>query len=789
MDRPFLARLIKDADGGVRKQLLADHLNGVAVSAGEFAAKFGNRDWGQVLGWWHDLGKFHPHWQSYLRRRTGYDDESDPEGSKQKIHHSNVGAVLAMQKGNEAPPARILAYILAGHHAGLPDWHAGENEAGGALSVRLFSQKIDETAANAVLDTRLLKQVENVETAQEFFQKPLPSSPPLEGRVPMGAMREHWHLWIRMLFSCLVDADWLDTEEFMQPERTEVRGGFLPLTELKKRFDRFIAEKEQTAPATTINRLRRQVRETCMQKAALYPGFFSLTVPTGAGKTLSSVAFALEHALRWNKRRIIYVLPFTSIIEQTAKVFKWGTDLEGEIDKARLQGRCLFGEDQVVEHHSRSEPKGDGDNRAELAAENWDAPVIVTTNVQFFESLFSARPGACRKLHNIVNSIVILDEVQMLPPEYLRPLLSALKGLVSCFGVSVVLMSATQPTWSGRIGTPPNDVAGLENVRPIVESALEKTPEFDRVAFRFPRSMDEPVSWEELRDELIRHEQVLCIVNTRKDCRTLHRLMPEGTFHLSALMCAADRSRRIAEIKSRLAKGEPVRVVSTQLVEAGVDIDFPTVYRALAGLDSIAQSAGRCNRENRLAQKGAKGEMVVFVPPKPSPPGLLRKGEDACKEVVRTLGGRIDTLSQDIYSLYFRLYYGKLNRVDKPDFYDLLVRNAGNFEFQFRTLAGRFKLIDDFDESLIVFYRDESKGIDSGRLIQYLREKMPMRLLARKLQPFVVNIPRPVLNHLLDCDMVEPVGGFWVQKAEKLYRPGLGLMTEQDIEDEHFYLE
>lgn len=756
----IIARALQDKNGVWRAQHLTDHLDGTAKRAGDFAAEFGNRDWGECLGWWHDLGKFHPIWQRHIRLSTGYDEAATFETAKGKINHSTTGAILAMLKLKESPVARILAYILAGHHAGLPDWLP--DKAGGDLCGRLYQKD--------VLDTKDYDSIAFLPEFQFYQKKPFPTSPP-SGTTQFG--KEFLHLWIRMLFSCLVDADYLDTEAFMQPEKTVLRGGYRSLAELQQRFVQFMKYKEDAVKSSELNQQRRKIREQCIEKAGLAPGFFSLTVPTGGGKTLSSMAFALEHVVRHNKHRIIYAIPYTSIIEQTAKVFKYGTDMDQEIQKAIKENAILFGEDQVIEHHSQVELDKE-DSPAKLACENWDAPLIVTTNVQLFESLFATKTSACRKLHNVVNSVIILDEVQMLPPEYLKPLLSTLRGMVQHFGVSVVLMTATQPALEGRIGQPPNIVQGLENVRPIIEDPVKLAQQFDRVEVFFPEDLEEPRSWESIRDELIQYDQVLCIVNSRKDCRDLHALMPEGTIHLSALMCAEERSHLISNIKLLLKEGAPLRVVSTQLVEAGVDIDFPVVYRALAGLDSIAQAAGRCNRENRLAESGQKGKVVVFVPPQPAPVGILRKGQDACKELLRT--GQNRSLTPALFRDYFRHFYAKLNSVDKPAFYDHLVRDAGDCAFQFRTLANDFHLIDDaYYQSVVIHYGESPKWIAS------LKSKGAERWLTRKLQRFMVNIPWHWLQYFIDHDMVETINGYYVQTSPLLYECGKGVRMDDTV--------
>jgi CRISPR-associated endonuclease/helicase Cas3 len=762
MKTEFIAHVKKNPDGSwAEPHHLHDHLNSVAKKAGEFAAEFGNKDWGELYGYWHDLGKFLPAWQKYIRRESGYDVNAHIEGSNNRPNHSTAGAVLAFDSLKQHIVARLAAYGIAGHHAGLPDWYP--DNAGGDLQNRIYKNPID-----AVLDTEEIEKIRQIPEAKEFLEKDFPKSAPT-----VIKNKEHLHLWVRMLFSCLVDADFLDTENYMEPEKTSKRTGYLSLAELKVRFDNFMQEKRSN---TGINKRRNMILEQCRSKAKCFPGFFSLNVPTGGGKTLSSMAFALEHALKHNKKRIIVAIPYTSIIEQTAKVFKYGTDDENEIQKRLKTGNVLFGEDQVVEHHSNLDPEKE-DNRSRLASENWDAPIIVTTNVRLFESLYASRTSSCRKLHNLVNSIIILDEAQMLPPEYLKPILSVLRGLVEHFGVTVVLMTATQPALEGKIGSAPNEFEGLTHVTHIIDDPELLAKDFQRVEITLP-VLDNRSEWEDIAVELQKHEQVLCIVNTRSDCRKLHGLMPTGTIHLSAFMCGEERSEVISNIKAKLRNGGPIRVISTQLVEAGVDIDFPVVYRALAGLDSIAQAAGRCNRENKLTEQGKLGKVIVFNPPKPAPVGMLRKGEDACKTIIRTQ--TVLELTPSLFTKYFQHFYVSLNGFDMPQFQEKLVREANEFKFQFRTLAQNFQMIDDTAQrSILVWYKSEKTRVDSQKLIDKLRFAGPSRGLSRKLQRFIVNVPIHMFNRIQENHYVEEIHGYWVQSDPALYKPGLGLLGNE----------
>jgi len=567
-----------------------------------------------------------------------------------------------------------------------------------------------------------------------------------------------------MLFSALVDADFLDTERYMDPDKFASRNHWPELESLAALFDAHMAALSAKAEATPINALRAGILRQCREAAQRDPGLFSLTVPTGGGKTLSGMAFALEHARRHEKRRIIHVIPYTSIIEQTANVF-----------------RDIFG-DAVIEHHSNAETGPERESSASrLACENWDAPIVVTTNVQFFESLFASRTSRCRKLHNIVDSVVILDEAQLLPPEFLQPILDVLNLLTRHYGVTVVLSTATQPALASReYFDASKNLRGLDAVREIIGNPDALYAALDRVHVRLPDNWDQLTDWPHLAEALAANDSTLAIVSTRKDARALWECMPEGTLHLSALMCGAHRSRVIDDIKKRLAAGVPTRVVSTQLVEAGVDVDFPVVYRALAGLDSVAQAAGRCNREGRLT---GKGEVVVFIPPKPAPPGLLRQGENACRAV---LHGVADTpLVRTRFAAYFeRLYHGC--ELDKAGICDHLFMAGGRLDgnelaVDFRTAAAKFRLIDDEDSvPVVVLYRgSDGRDMQVEQWIALLRRDGLQRWLMRKLQRYIVNLHRREASSLLERgDIEEVLPGLHVQRGDGLYDATLGLLPE-----------
>ena len=750
MDKNFIAHVKQNPDGSWKEpHLLANHLKDTSGKAKKFAGEFGNGDWAELAGYLHDLGKYHPGWQKYLRRKTGYyDTEAHIENYGGRPNHSTAGTVYIFEKFNNSPMAKALAYIIGGHHTGLPDWTS-------QLHNRLYKD-------NDNLITDDLEIIRTIEEAKQFLNTPVPNSIP-SIVIQNNTDKEQIHLWIRMLFSCLVDADFIDTEKYMDEKQ---RGNYLPLEQLKERFDNYMHSKK---PDNEVNKKRNEILNQCRAKAGLEPGFFSLTVPTGGGKTLSSMAFALEHAIKYKKKRIIAAIPYTSIIEQTSKVYKYGTDIT-----ENTNNKFLFGDDQVVEHHSNLDPEIE-DHKNRIACENWDAPIIVTTNVQLFESLLGNKTSVCRKLHNIANSVVILDEAQMIPTQFLKPILSVLKGLVNYFGVTVVLMSATQPAFLGKIGSEPNVINGLEDVIEIIDDPDSLAKDFKRVRLNLPLDLNKQSSWEEIAEELKSYKQVLCIVNKRNDCRELHKLMPDGTIHLSGFMCGEERSEVISDIKIKLRNHEPVRVISTQLVEAGVDIDFPVVYRALTGLDSIAQAAGRCNRENKLPEGG---KVIVFVPPKPSPTGFLRKCEDAGKAILRN--HKQEDFTPSLYAGYFKYLYSNLNSFDEADFNNRLVRDATSFEFQFKEFAEKFNMIDSKRQvSIIVQYESEKSGKSSLPLIEQLKYAGASKSLLRKLQRYIVNIPKYQLDKIRETGYIEDINGYWVQCDENLYKPGLGLMVNE----------
>ncbi|RKX95209.1 MAG: CRISPR-associated helicase/endonuclease Cas3 [Spirochaetes bacterium] len=732
----MIAHVREDDSTGWHIHSLYEHLNGVADLAECFASRFNSSDWARSSALLHDLGKGSNEFQKYITFYSGYNPEAHIEDVSGRVIHSTHGAAWSYRHwGNQI--GKIVAYLIAGHHGGLPDWHH-EIGVGGSLEYRLTENEIEKLP---VLPGKIKHEItDNVIR---------PSSAP-------GVPVEQLHLWVRMLFSCLVDADFLDTERFMDRDKFENRGKHNSITNLKELFDVHMNTLVSRSDPTSVNEVRQQVLSQCRKQAGQEEGLFTLTVPTGGGKTLSSMAFALEHAMTHKKERIIVVIPYTSIIEQTSGIYKE-----------------IFGDGNVIEHHSSLDPVKES-FQSRLASENWDAPIIVTTSVQFFESLFSARSSSCRKLHNIVNSVVVIDEVQMLPTNYLLPILQIIKGLTKHFGVSMVLMSATQPAITEELFEKSNgehySILEKEQCREIMVSP--NPGELAEAVKRVEIIQKEKYSeWSTLAEEAGQFDQVLCIVNTRKDCRDLYKRMPEGTVHLSANMCGEHRSRVIARIKERLRNNDTVRVVSTQLVEAGVDIDFPVVYRAMAGLDSIAQAAGRCNREGKMA---IRGQVFVFEPPKQAPAGSLRKGAQSGREILSVDPDGCRELRPGTLSRYFKLFYSSVNSFDRKGINDLLVKDCNpHLNFQFKTAAQRFQIIENHNQiSIVVWYNGGET--DSRDLIKTLRYAGPSRLLMRKLQRFTISIPERIFLEV--SGSFEEIQGIWCQNADTLYDDLLGFV-------------
>jgi len=745
--KKFVAHVKQDNRGSWDIHPLDEHLLAVEKLAKYYAEDF-CPEWAALAGKWHDLGKFRKKFQDYIRINSGYEKENAHIENGKRAPHSTAGAIHAV-KTLPNGFGHIIAYLIAGHHAGLPDWEGGR----GGLAHRLSESENEYKEAMSEQIPKNILEGDCPEISSKF------QSPDVIA------------LWMRMLFSALVDADFLDTELYMQPEKANRRDQSLSLLELRKRFEASMNKLKEGSEDSPLANIRNNILDECLSAAEWQPGIFSLTVPTGGGKTLSSLAFALKHAEINNKRRIIYAIPFTSIIEQNAEVF-----------------RKFLGEDAVLEHHSSLDVDAEKENsRSRLAAENWDAPLIVTTNVQLFESLHSSRTSRCRKLHNIVNSIIILDEAQQLPRDFHAPITKVMQQLSDHFGVTWVLCTATQPVLNKSVN-PFGQVLleGLKEVREIVSNPVELAGKLERVDVQMPKLDDPKLNWEELAKTLSTEDCVLVIVNTRRNARELFELLPgDGNkLHLSANMCAEHRSEVIQEIKFRLWEREkgntrPLRVVSTQLIEAGVDVDFPVVYRSIAGLDSIAQSAGRCNREGKMQ---GLGKVIVFKPEKASPPGFLLQGEITTLEMIA--GGQLtDPLAPESFEKYFSLMNEKGGR-DKHGILQLLKASSSPdapLAIQFKDAASKFRLIDDSGESIVVpFVPEGEEKSPVEAWIRQLEYDPSIKRIYKKLQRYTITVPKNLKDGLLAKGCLEERAGLWVL-LDVYYQKQFGVVSPESL--------
>lgn len=723
---------------------LESHLRLVAGNdrfpgAAGFAAAFDANEWGRILGLWHDLGKFAPQFQDYLRRQNRL--EAHLEQLPGRVDHSTAGAKHAVNHfGREPCTARVLAYCIAGHHAGLPDWNT---ESDGSLRRRLAKSKPETLAALAAATPALLKL-------------PSPAMPSLHPAPKQSEIGFQLAFFIRMLFSCLVDADFLATEQFMAPDvSTDRSRPPVTLALINEALEQHLREIQAASDASNVNRQRQMVLQQCLNASADRPGFFSLTVPTGGGKTLSSLAFALRHSLTHGHRRIVYAVPFTSIVEQNADVFR------------KVLG--VLAESGLIEHHSNLTPERETAwNR--LASENWDAPLVVTTNVQLFESLFAARTSQCRKLHNLVGSVIILDEAQTIPVELLQPCLLALEELVRNYRCTIVLCTATQPAIYHRedfqIGIPQAEI------REIIPEPRTLFQSLKRVRIEHVGRLDD----DQLVRQIASQPQALCIVNTTRHAASLYDQLSQwgDAMHLSGRMCPEHRSVTIRKIRQRLKRDVPCRVISTQLIEAGVDIDFPAVFRAITGFDSIAQAAGRCNREGHRET----GRVVLFQTEQLPPRGHLRNTAEKALELIDMY---TDPLDLEAIEHYFRIYYWcQEQRWDHHRVLECFRHQQSIPMADFQMAAERFQMIPEATRSVIVPWRREGEAIVEELRNQFIPTGVG-RNIRRKLQRYTVQVREFQWQQLCQLHAIELVHEQYpVLNDSTRYRDDVGLVLDDN---------
>jgi CRISPR-associated endonuclease/helicase Cas3 len=708
---------------------LLEHLELVATLCEEYAAKFGAGPWGYITGLWHDLGKFSREFQAYIRGQLA---------AGTKVDHSTAGAQYAAQYAGQV--GKLLAYCIAGHHSGLANYHGADPGNHG-----LRGMPLSERLAKAVPDW-----------AQYALPAKLLALEPAQS-LPFALDKDdalfQLSFLVRMLFSALVDADFLATESFLNWREDLRREKGAPVAQLAAALEKHLATLSNDR--TPVNRLRRDILTDCVAATGWLPGFFSLTVPTGAGKTLASLMFALRHAIAHGLERVIVVVPYISIIEQVAEIYRHAfTD---------------FGGATIVEHHSIAEyDRETSPLSIRLATENWDGTIIVTTAVQFYDSLFASKPSKCRKLHRIVKSVVILDEAQTLPVGLLGPCLSALRALVHGYQSSVVLCTATQPA----LGKRPDFAPGLQKVREIIRDPVTLYNAMRRVRVTFAG----PVPDAALLDRLAAHRQVLCIVNTTRHAARLAVALAHlpGTFHLSARMCPVHRLETLGQIKARLKAGEPCSVISTQVVEAGVDVDFPIVYRALCGLDSLAQAAGRCNREGLLPEPG---QVIFFLGDEP-PIDALKAAADACLQVLPD--HLDDPLSLPALDHYFRQFYWARGNYDTKEILPCLTQSgAEKGEFQFES-AAEFALIDSPTQAIIISWEKGGTALCAQlRQPDLLDHLWLVARLTRQTQRYSVNVWPNEFEQLRANGRIELVNGeWWILRNLADYSPVVGLLRQ-----------
>lgn len=716
MATKFIAHTREDG----QEQSVANHLQGTADRAETFADAFGAGPLGRLAGLLHDIGKYSDAFQARIRNPA----------PTSKVDHSTAGAQQANALG-----LHPVAFAVAGHHAGLPD--GGSHNDGGD---------------DATFFGRMQKNVHPCAAWQEEISLPAAD-------LPAFCTTDSFTLafFTRMLYSCLVDADYLDTEAFMQgpqPRGAEEELHAL-LLKMRARADAWL----NVPSAGFLNEKRNGVLRACLSAGQALPrGSYTLTVPTGGGKTFASLAFALEHAAQNGMARVIYVIPYTSIIDQTVEKF-------GEI----------LGPENVLAHYAGADyqlrEKGElspADYRRALAAENWGVPIVVTTAVQFFESLFAVRSSQCRKLHNIANSVIVFDEAQTLPFPYLRPCAAAICQLVRHYGATAVLCTATQPALDDLFA---EFLPGGAPLREICPGAADLYTALRRTTLR---DLGE-VPADDLSARLAGHGQVLCVVNRRSTAQKLFGELPEeGRYCLTTLLCAADRRAQLKEIRARLESGLPCRVVSTTLIEAGVDVDFPVAYRELAGLDSILQTAGRCNREG--SHTAAESFVYLFaLAGNPVPPTLM-PSVNALHAAQRAYPDALDL--PPAIACYFttlRMVKGGKSQ-DQKEILRAFTEGCTGQALPFASIAREFNLIDTPTRTV---YLPVGEG---ALLCRRLQEGERSRSLLRSLGLYSVAVYKTHFEALDRAGaLTMPEEGVAVLTDLSLYDPHTGLAMDVDL--------
>lgn len=727
------ARKIEKEDGRVEYQKLIDHICGVSDFTEEFVNKFFLKNSGKILGFLHDLGKYSDEFQERIR------------GKNIKVDHSTAGAVVCDDLENQFKNNKklewilykIFKYAIIGHHSGLLNYGT-KIDSEGTICARL-NKRDGELCDFSDWENEInINDIKQIEFKKEEAFKFLESNFSVQ-------------MLIRFIFSSLVDGDRLDAQKFSEGEESIVNSKkLMSLHEMLNVFNTFMESKRSDGKDNPINLIRNKIFNDCVNKASGDRGFYSLCVPTGGGKTLSSLGFALNHAKKNGHDRIIYSLPFTSIIEQNAKVY---SDIFGE--KTVLEHHCNFNFSNEIGENEYT----DRQLKYKLATENWDMPLIVTTNVQLFESMYSNKPSSVRKLHNIYNSVIILDEAQVIPNEYLKPCIKALEELVKNYCCTVLICTATQPEFEK------NGLIENFNVTEIIDDTYKLFDDLKRVEGKFIGKQ----SVKDVCEKMNSYKQVLTIVNTKKHAKEIFENLSEseGNFHLSTNMYPNHRKEIIKTIKERLKNGEECRVVSTQLIEAGVDVDFPVVFRSIAGIDSIVQAAGRCNREG----KRENSIVYVFKPDEQSYLGLgyLKLTSQIGEGIINKFD---DILSIEAISKYFsELFNNTTHRQDKQSILDMIdKRKMTEINYDFEKISNEFKFIDNIGVQIIIPVGEGEKLLNS---LKY--SEKGIKSILRKLNGFSINIPDYVFRQLIKDDYIYQISDdIFALKNLKMYDSNLG---------------
>lgn len=787
-----------------KEQSLVTHLVEASQLAEGFAAKVGIPEIGKIMGLLHDFGKASKSYQSYLRSAEGLinpdeDDYVDFKAKKGKIDHSTAGAQLVYQKlvnrGREGKfLAQFLALAIASHHSGLIDCLKpdGANEFERRITKDDKDTHLTEVRSKLPEIVKRLDEILTQSLEKHFFEKIMAMK---DAEKDTTLPFKHG-LLARFLLSCVLEADRLNTADFENPGNEAIRnyGKYISWEVLVERLDekfaefaRATAQMEANSRAREVNQLRAQVAQACLDASGEPKGIYQLTVPTGGGKTLASLRFALRHARAHKMDRVFYIVPYITIIDQNAD------NVREILEQENQRGNV------VLEHHSNFMPEDDTRRRYNLLSENWDAPIVFTTQVQFLDTLFGSGTRDARRMHQLANSVIILDEVQTVPIKIVHMINAALRFLTHDCSATVVLCTATQPPLD-KLPDNPYRALTVRTGQKIIQNEAELFEKLKRVEVHDERKAGGLTNAEiaDLAEKALDDKgSVLIVVNTRASAQALYqeiktRNLRAATYHLSTNMCPAHRVDKLDEIKAKLESNEPVMCVSTQLIEAGVDIDFGAVIRALAGLDSIAQSAGRCNRHG---MRDGLGSVWVVNPQNENLDKLedIKMGRDHAQRLLddfRVTSGKNgeDRIGLNAIAAYFNFYYqarkdqmyypvSKNSDIGKDDnLFNLLSLNedAVNINTRihqthpdillrqsFKSAAGEFQVIDALTRGVVVPYKEGGEVIND-LCGAFALEKQGK--LVKRAQRYSVNLFDHQFKKLLQAGEIQEV-----QKGAGIY--------------------